>query len=658
MKNITMMFLMLFIALPLIATEQGNSVITVPTGWTVEKAAYETQWENYETTERYAALAEMETRMTELMTRLPENEYSVEEGGFTGYRIRLERVRDMVHIEPNGWHYAEFAALLDEAETFVWYTTREKTLPRTVYEEGQLYNDGEAPLNRETMFQGEGWLSNDIDDDFSDHVKPTICSYDNYMFVSAYNDVSGYGDSIFLWRSTDYGQSWSDWNHYGSDTISRTAFDVAIDPGNEILYQTYCFHSDAIPGDCWIRVFDDLNDPDDSIYAVENTSDATNQPRLSVEHEYPDHRICCMYYNQTTDQLVIARSTDNGSNWSTVHTTSWTNPLFPQAKGCQGATGTYDRFYFVAKKDTNTLTIFESPSGGSGTWIETDYIHTQILDDIDISAAHNPNVLSVVVCFGYRWTIIDYNIRVLFRTSSGGDWICRIVDNGAEMAVTPVVTVDREWAANSTDPDHYHLSYYKDHDGDDLYTPFALRCPNDSIDLSNWLMTDPDYFEMVGTNAIDTLVSEDDNGQPAAYHQIDMTTIWNTMHDQWFPAIVWMYEWQSSPYDRDPIVSMPDEDYTTFAEMNDITVLSNFVTLTPNPAMNAANLSYRLYIESPVEISLFDATGRLVKPLVNEVQTAGDHRLALDNIGLAAGIYFVRVSTDQGTETETMTIIR
>ena len=658
MKHVTILIALVCICLPVHAAEQNDRVESVPTGWTIEKAAYATAWNNYAAVDRYDALASLEARMDQLMPLLPENEYSFEDGQYVGYRIRLEQAYEKTYNEQTGWNYAEYAALLDEAETFVWYTVRERTLPKNHLQEGQSFIDAEEPLNRETLLQGEGWFSTDINDGYADHITPTICSYGNYVFVSAYNNISGYGDSVFLWRSTDHGQSWSDWNHIGSDSISRTAYDVAIDPGNEILYQTYRYNSEDISGDCMIRVFDDLNDPADSIYAIENTSDATNHPHLSIEHEYADHRLCCMYYNQTTDHIVIARSTDNGENWATVHTTSWTNPVYPEIKGCQGATGTYDRFYFVALKDTNTFTIFESASGGSGTWTETDYVHAQTIDDIDISAAHNTDILSVVVCFGYRWTFSDHNIRVLFRITSGGDWICRLVDNGAEMALTPVISVDREWAANSTDTDYYHLAYYKDHDGDDYYIPFALRCMNDSLALSNWLMTDPDYFEVVGASAIDTLVSTDDNGQPAACYQTDITTVYNTTHSQWFPVIAWIYQWTSSPYDRDPIVTIPDEDYPGVAEIDDIAVITEWATLTPNPAANTADLSYRLHGDSPVEISVFDATGRFVKSLVNGTQTAGEYRLALDNTGLAAGIYFVRVSTDQGTETETMTIIR
>jgi hypothetical protein len=658
MKKVTMILLMAFIAVPLTAIEQDNAVITVPTGWTVEKAAYEAQWNNYAMAERYTALAELEARMTEIIPQLPENVYSAEDGEFVGYRIRLEQVHEKYLAEQTGWNYAEFAALLDNAETFVWYTEREKTLQKNDHQEVPSLIDAEEPLNRETMLQGEGWINTDVDNSFTDHITPAICSYDNYMFLGAIGSVSGYGDTVFLWRSTDYGQSWADFGHYGSNTADRLAFDVAIDPVNEYLYQTYMFTSDVIDGACWIRVFTDLNSSSDDIYDIVNTSDICTQPHLSVEHEYTDHRLACMYYNQTTDQLVIARSTDFGATWSTAHTTSWTTGAFPQPKGCQGATGTYDRFYFVAKKDANTFTVFESTSSGSGTWTETDYVHAQTIDDFDISAAHNTDLQSVVVAFDYEWSADDYNIRALFRTSPGGVWVSQLVDGYALMSSTPTISVDREWALNSTDPDYYHMSFYKDHDEDDFYIPIALRCENDSLEMEGWVINDPNYFEAIGATTLDTLISLWDNGQVGAFYQIDMTTVWNTTHNQWFPAIAWAYEWVTTPYDRDPIVTIPDENYTGVAEMDDITAISNFVTLSPNPAANAANLVYRLSTQGLVDISLFDATGRLVKSLVNEIQTAGDHRFALDNVGLAAGIYFVRVSTEQGTETETMTIIR
>jgi len=658
MKKTAMMFLMVFIAFPLFGVEQDNAVITVPTGWTVEKAAYDSQWETYATADRFTALAELETRMTELMPQLPENVYSVEDGEYVGYRIRLEQAHAALQSEQNASNYADFAALLDEAETFVWYTEREKTLPRNAYEEEQLFIDADEPLNRADMLQGDGWIDYDVDGAYTDHITPTICSYNNYMFLSATGSISGYGDTTFLWRSTNYGQSWSDWSHYGSNTADRIAFDVAIDPANEYLYQTYTFTSDAIDGACWIRVFTDLNSATGAIHAIVNTSDVCTQPHLSVEHMWTDHRLCAMYYNQTTDQLVIAQSTDFGSTWSTTHTTSWTTTAYPQPKGCQGATTTTDRYYFVAKKAANTFTVFESTSGLSGSWTETDYVHAQTVDDVDISAAHNGNVQSAAVAFGYEWSATDFNTRVLFRMTAGGNWISQLVDGDGQMALTPAITVDREWALNSTDPDYYHLSYYKDSDADGFYIPYALRCLNDSLELEGWVRGNTDYFEAIGSTLLDTLVSNQDNGQVGAFYQIDATTVWNTTHNQWFPAIAWMYEYTSSPYDRDPFVTIPDEDYPGVAEMNDIMVVSNFASLSPNPVANAANLSYRLTIDSPVEISLFDATGRLVKTLVNEIQNAGDHRLALDNVGLAAGIYFVRVSTDQGTETETMTIIR
>ncbi|MEE8597749.1 MAG: T9SS type A sorting domain-containing protein, partial [bacterium] len=62
--------------------------------------------------------------------------------------------------------------------------------------------------------------------------------------------------------------------------------------------------------------------------------------------------------------------------------------------------------------------------------------------------------------------------------------------------------------------------------------------------------------------------------------------------------------------------------------------------------------------EGNVNISVFDAAGRSVSTLVNETKPAGEYTFTLNNQNLAAGIYFVRVQTPDGLNTQTMTIIR
>lgn len=87
-------------------------------------------------------------------------------------------------------------------------------------------------------------------------------------------------------------------------------------------------------------------------------------------------------------------------------------------------------------------------------------------------------------------------------------------------------------------------------------------------------------------------------------------------------------------------------------------ISTGFVNLVPNPSQNAAKLSYVVVNQGPVNISVFDATGRVVNNLVNETKSAGEYTVNMNNQNLAAGIYFIRVETPEGTAGKTMTIIR
>ena len=81
-------------------------------------------------------------------------------------------------------------------------------------------------------------------------------------------------------------------------------------------------------------------------------------------------------------------------------------------------------------------------------------------------------------------------------------------------------------------------------------------------------------------------------------------------------------------------------------------------SLAPNPSKGIAKLSYVVKTEGNVNISVFDAAGRSVSTLVNETRPAGEYTFTLNNPNLAAGIYFIRIETPEGTAGKTMTIVR
>ena len=78
----------------------------------------------------------------------------------------------------------------------------------------------------------------------------------------------------------------------------------------------------------------------------------------------------------------------------------------------------------------------------------------------------------------------------------------------------------------------------------------------------------------------------------------------------------------------------------------------------PNPARARTTLRYRLAHSARVDLTLFDTSGRHVATLATGVQTAGTHAIPLDASGLAAGLYVLRLDTPDGTQTQTLTVVR
>jgi hypothetical protein len=99
-------------------------------------------------------------------------------------------------------------------------------------------------------------------------------------------------------------------------------------------------------------------------------------------------------------------------------------------------------------------------------------------------------------------------------------------------------------------------------------------------------------------------------------------------------------------------------DWTSVQEHMDDAASSYIVSLTPNPSSGVAKLMYTIQSSGSVRISIYDAAGRVVKNLVNEVKPAGTHTITVDNAHLSAGIYFIRIETADGSTEKKMMIIR
>ena len=78
----------------------------------------------------------------------------------------------------------------------------------------------------------------------------------------------------------------------------------------------------------------------------------------------------------------------------------------------------------------------------------------------------------------------------------------------------------------------------------------------------------------------------------------------------------------------------------------------------PNPFNPATTITYTLDRPGPVEMSVYNLTGRIVSTLVDGMQSAGHYEVRFDADGLPAGMYLYHLRAGGQTITRAMTLVR
>ena len=78
----------------------------------------------------------------------------------------------------------------------------------------------------------------------------------------------------------------------------------------------------------------------------------------------------------------------------------------------------------------------------------------------------------------------------------------------------------------------------------------------------------------------------------------------------------------------------------------------------PKPFNPITRIKFLLMKASNVKLSVFDVTGRFIRYIVNENQSAGAHQYDFDGSNLASGIYIYKIETDEFTDTKKMVLIK
>jgi flagellar hook assembly protein FlgD len=78
----------------------------------------------------------------------------------------------------------------------------------------------------------------------------------------------------------------------------------------------------------------------------------------------------------------------------------------------------------------------------------------------------------------------------------------------------------------------------------------------------------------------------------------------------------------------------------------------------PNPFNATTTINYTLPLAGDVRLQVYDIMGRVVATLENGIVPAGYYKGTWNAQGMPSGLYFVRLSTDQFSETMKMMLLK
>ncbi len=81
-------------------------------------------------------------------------------------------------------------------------------------------------------------------------------------------------------------------------------------------------------------------------------------------------------------------------------------------------------------------------------------------------------------------------------------------------------------------------------------------------------------------------------------------------------------------------------------------------SIAPNPLNQHAIINWKLNTKESVAIKLFDVDGRLVRIIADHLFNAGSHQIELNAENIIAGIYFLKIETENYSVTKKLSIIK
>ena len=114
------------------------------------------------------------------------------------------------------------------------------------------------------------------------------------------------------------------------------------------------------------------------------------------------------------------------------------------------------------------------------------------------------------------------------------------------------------------------------------------------------------------------------------------------------------YSYRLKQIDRDGKFSYSNVVEVSVAEVKQFGLEQNY----PNPFNPVTMINYQLPMNSTVTLKVYDAIGREVATLVNEVKEAGTYSVTFDGSKLSSGLYFYTIKAGNFIATKKLTLMK
>lgn len=156
---------------------------------------------------------------------------------------------------------------------------------------------------------------------------------------------------------------------------------------------------------------------------------------------------------------------------------------------------------------------------------------------------------------------------------------------------------------------------------------------NDNLSMSNGTITIQFNYNAPATVGLDTIWATG----------IATNSQGNTGGDEW--------NWSAN---RSIYVKLATGINGSNSQVKDFKLQQNY----PNPFNPSTSIGYDIPKESLVELSIYDASGKFVRTLVNEQKFAGSYSITFGSEGLASGVYYYKLTAGDLSETMKMILIK